>query len=1038
MSLNLESLSLQIAETAAREAHLTGLATLSNEQFDALFLAIRGINALKKKYAKESSGLYSALMQEDMLVLLGIPFESQYLIEKQKLKSDPRYTEKISVLREKYAIDAKIESVISNLIKNKNEYEKTRYRYAHDIKMNYIEEDIDIKIKRQHESEAEFKTKQKLNAALKIYEEKRNDPVYFKQHIIPLIKELKAQEAHKIFVVIANQLSHFIEHNLGEFNQADSQTIAFFALLKELASDLRVLGIVQHVGLKAANDYINSVIKRTSPDEIKKEDVIENLIKAATKKATKKIAEKMGEELGKAGYSNEIFEKFILFMEKSVVLQIPKVLENDFQSETIIDYMPVSEKIEPIHVKGSLSFFDLVDAYSKSKGLLDKASFALDVYESLSAPNANAALIDSPNPAYLFAETLKDDALSYNQKILTEFGKLIIILQQNSALGSNAEKWQKLSNAIEALQEKRKALDESYESLKKEHPEHRKNYLAEKETLTQIKGKLSALNLNREKMQSEITQDKKNRRDKETSLLQKRITQTEKSKMQKQIEELDAQTEKKRFEKNKKYQGELEKIERKFSEKTSKLKSHQEKSLSEFDKNTKNHVNDAIKKYFNDAHDSFFSATFASDKELKDFYEKNEKIKSQIELLENERGKERNQLIERQSLTLEKVNEDHRINVSNLRKKEESSLLKLELNKQKKSDKILKPYRELTEELEKMDSKIRKQESNLYELNKAIALNNDELKNSEDALIGISREYYEKVNAFNEEKNNFNEDTNDLLKKALTRSAGDCSYLLAMQGMIKSSHMKVNALANAAKQLPSLIDEVQLQGMSYDDLTNKILESREIKEVLSLAEEKSVEDRVQENLAQVGAHSIVDAISARTLKITQNFVFNLDRTIKAEQKLVQKQAEIDKKLMIIEQKRKEKEHEEMFVIITVEPKKSSFKGSFFNFFKSLANIFSDFSRMITGLRKGPSREQKRNDKILNSSSQQFIVVEREEENTIKKQSSRVSYLPHSKSLGHNLATLSQQDMSSPQETSSPHNMFFSTLKNPHPRGKRGS
>ena len=82
MSLDL----LSLANTAVREAQLKGLEVLSQEQFDALFLMARGIGAIKIKYANDELGLYAALMQEDILSLLGIGLDQNYLLAKKQLE----------------------------------------------------------------------------------------------------------------------------------------------------------------------------------------------------------------------------------------------------------------------------------------------------------------------------------------------------------------------------------------------------------------------------------------------------------------------------------------------------------------------------------------------------------------------------------------------------------------------------------------------------------------------------------------------------------------------------------------------------------------------------------------------------------------------------------------------------------------------------------------------------------------------------------------------------------------------------------------
>ncbi len=122
----------KILAKAVQAAHLSGVHTLSQEQFDALFLTVRGVGAIKHKHAKDAVGLEAALIQEDIFSLIGIPLNQSYLKAKDQLLDDLQkrknnspekshaaldtfYKKEILLLRAQYNIDQQIDNVVMQL-----------------------------------------------------------------------------------------------------------------------------------------------------------------------------------------------------------------------------------------------------------------------------------------------------------------------------------------------------------------------------------------------------------------------------------------------------------------------------------------------------------------------------------------------------------------------------------------------------------------------------------------------------------------------------------------------------------------------------------------------------------------------------------------------------------------------------------------------------------------------------------------------------------------------------------------------------------
>lgn len=1138
MSLNIPAL----VDTAVREAQLQGLETLNEEQFDALFLMARGIGAIKQKYANHSVGLDAALMQEDILSLIGIGLNKDYILAKKQLEEkinkrkeelpsrlhgalDEFYVQQIAILRKEYKVDAEIENTLKHFVENSDEYVKIRNGYAKHISMHFIEEDIDVKVKAKHESNAEFKTKQALNKNLGLYkglrapfleekqeiereyedklkemygsvqneisaieneykikleqhqlkykkldgtqalpveqeefvklelegealikerdkkimklkegidvnalhEEKKEKleqnqikhkdklkeaEALFDDKIFPLLKELKAQEAHKMFVVIANQMSLFIEHNGDDLKQADSNTIAFVALLKELVSDLRIFGVVHHVGMAEAQRVVESETSRLQESEKSDPSRIEKILAKAAEKAAKSVARKVGDELGKAGaaYSKKAFKRHVKFLEQNVVLRIPAIVkEHDSQhqeAKTFVDYLPPGSAVKKTKEPSEfVSFFDFVEHFNNSKGVLGAVDTGLKVYEALSARNPDIALIDVPNPAYLFAKALEDGALAFNYKLLVEYEKMIDALAKYDSLGENAPKWKKLQSDIKDLMQDKEKLDALYKELKDSHYTFRKAYTEAQKPYDAKKAKIESLKERRVKLKREIKEERQSIKIKEAEIFKQEVSGKDGEKLikiKKAMEELGKEYEQKVRKVHHKSEKDVQSEKNKTNIEKQKLEKKQREHLKGFDETTEAIVIMAIKEE-HEKQNGFFKTVIATKKDLEEFYKNTPALKEKIEALRDERKQERERLEKSYAGVIKKL-EEKLINtlLPTLEEEKQTLLSRLEKEKANKEKEILKPYSKFHAIMEETERKTKALEGELNDLEGQIANEGENLKILEANMIEISREFYAKVEAFNEAKEALNNNAKELMSDAVKLDPGKEPHLRAMQGIIKSPQKKIGVIAKVAKQLPATImDEIQLQTMSYDAVAKRVMTSREVKEVMMTAEEKSLAQRMQENLAQVGAHSIVDVVSSRVLPGVRSYISKLEETLQAEQALKKAQKEVDKRAddLILEQQKEmeaqkkakeEIEAERLRALgpIPVEmlPQKRQGLERIGDFFRGLRYLFMDFVHMLIG----KPDEQKRRKVVLEAAALKTDAFNRPPYITFSRQSKDMS------------------------------------------------
>ena len=927
MSLDL----LSLANTAVREAQLKGLEVLSQEQFDALFLMARGIGAIKIKYANDELGLYAALMQEDILSLLGIGLDQNYLLAKKQLEErinkrkeqlpkrshkalDALYLEQLVILRKQFKVDQSIETTLDHFISNKDAYEQRKDGYTKHLSMSFIEEDIDVKVKRANESDAEFKTKQSLNAELtqykllrkdylqeeakiaqefeekvkalyapvqeqieqierecrtkleqhqrgypkltdaqkdpveqekedkkfyeleakreeiiserdekikqaresidiekdvkklkeekeekskqnkKVHSEKLNQAeVLFNDKILPLMKELKAQEAHKMFVVIANQMSSFIADHADALKLADSNTIAFVSLLKEMVSDLRIFGIVHHAGMKAAKEFVEKQADAIPEGEEEKKNFIKMVLQGAAEKAAKKVAKVIGTELGKAGaaYSKEVFAAHVEFLERNAALRVPASVKEHHaeysETKTFVDFLPIEPLEEKVEKKEeeSKSFFDFVDYYTENKGVIGGVNTAYQVYQALTARNPDLALVDASNPAVLFAKALEDDALVFSYKLLMEYDKLISTLKEEGTLGKNHTQWERLHENIKSLKAAKEALEVNFAKLKEKHVDHRKKYTDAKKNHGKQKEKIETLKKKREGVEIKIQDSRKARRLKEVQLIQEHLKGDKKKEMDKAMEKL----EKEHVKNISKISENISKAERRIKsdikERKGKIEETQKEAYKKFNRETEDVIRTAIKKEYEEQH-GFLKAVLASDKDLEAFLKTSDVLQKSIASIQQEREGEREKLGERYVAGMNEVEAKGKDALLALEEDKKSKLEGLEKAKAAAINKILKPYQKINDTLREMDNQTQILTEELSQIDDALKHERESLVNLEGELVDISRAFYAEVGEFNELKTELNEKTGKLLRSALKLDPGGEPHLLAMQGMLKS------------------------------------------------------------------------------------------------------------------------------------------------------------------------------------------------------------------------------------------------------------
>jgi len=1090
----------KIIASAVQAAHISGVQALSQEQFDALFLSARGMGAMKKKYNDNLLGLQSALMQEDILGLIGIPLNAEYLKQKQALQkkhyvnkdklSHSEFEQKeeellieLQALRNQFKIDQFIDERINEMINNQAQYNQKRDGFSKHLCMGFVEEDMDVKVKFAHESDAEFKLKQDINKLLngddynnlrknyanakkeieKQYEQKikvlekpisdtleninaeftpkiedarkkiemlekyypkvavkennllkletvrqeyaitlskynsnptillkqkleklsieraalarldnnqakyknmtpearqealfqemhseltgkkqaleseRDEKIsairepiqkelqalkekrleellklkedkkykaelkeadkYFDKKILPLVKELKAQEAQKYFVVLNKKMQDLLADNIQELEQVDSNTIGFVGLLGELMTDLTVLGAVHHIGIKTADEFIKKEAKNVN---LSNDGVIQDLLEGAANKVSKKI----GKELGQCVANKKIFTQHVEHMEQYAQLQVPKHISEEFEPRRFTEYLPdTSEKTEREQEDNIPdSIFDVIEQFNKSKGFLQKMDTAKSVYQAITSAKPDSHFFnDEPNTAQVFVSALKDEALAFNYQMLDQVSTALETLEKNKVFSNmeNGDDWKKILSETKKLKIEKRKLDKEFQDLCKLHQTKRAEYIkadlpykASKQKLSEAVEKRRVLSGRLEKL---IEENDKKKED----LYAKELPKDEREKMTAALEALEEKYDKRAEDNHSWYTNSIKKYEAAHNERLQVAEKEYQKASIQYDKDTEKGVENILRDAYGDAKFSNFKL-LASKQDLEKFRKENPEIEGKIAEYKAQRQTRKAKGYP-PILAAEKAKSEDQL-VSDMTKlvaEYGNKKLSSQKSKSVEKNKILSAQKKIDAKISKLYAEQNNLEAELENLDKDINTAKQEVESSKQVLISISRDFYTAVNTFNEHKTEINEKAQLSLKEVFTLDPEDEPHLRALQSMFKGSYMKVGAIALASEKfLPTIVEGVSTQLMTYDDVANKVLERREVKEVMKTGDEKGVADKAKDNLVQFGAKSIVEGISGQAVKIATAFVDNLDNTVKAEQAFDVDQAAINARAKI--------------------------------------------------------------------------------------------------------------------------------------------
>jgi hypothetical protein len=1108
-----------LIEKAVSAAHLKGIETLNAEEFDALILMARGLGALRTKYAKKEMGLQTALMQEDILAIVGIPLPMDYLQQKklleEKIKAHKSATKKAdhSQLDELYRINIialrrehEVDQLIEGALNNEVEIGRARAKFTKDLSANFIEEDIITGERKPHESEAEYSTRIRLNRAYDKYNKKRatylsevktaeedyqanlqklketiqpenekiknkyeallkqqnrkledlimffpseklkemlknggfqislsaNEParknieilvnqlykdnherlkdkpaseieaflydeaanqikeeqrileakknaaleanndliknekallnkkrkekilklkakhkveldaanVYFDINVLPLIKELKAHEAHKYFVVCSQKLSEFIEQHSDELSYADSNTIGFVSLLSEHADKLSKLGFMQHVGV----DFV----KKTLSDETKAENIEEGLVDGIVSRVAEKAGEVLGKEIASspAQDSKKALSLQVELLERTAAVRVP--VEIVHPQKTFDDFFEHSAvQITPRKKEGQ-TFFDFVDDFNRSKGVFESAEVAYNVYQALTTPRAKMMFSEQPpsTSLHLFANALQDEALAYNYKILMHYGDLLKVLAEKDISPDSKDKreWMSHHESIEELKESRAKLDQSFIELQSVHSELRKKYKKAESELHQAESELSNLKDEKSTLSEKINilnieAFKVSMDYKKTHLSDEKIQS-----IAKKIEGLEP----KYISKTKKLHEKLEQA-KKIEKENLQKKLRENDSLSskiilQIETNKKEKKVSLIKKAY-EKEKGFFSDIFVTEKELEDFLERDPFLQAKVKKLEAQKDQEKAEQIKSHQASVDTITKSSEAKVNSLENKMFDDIAKLEMEKTERRNSLVKPYIERDKSISKIYKKVDKLKLQEDVLASQIEAKKEEIKAIHKSnLKAISSEFQSHVTEFNEKRTDLNKQVEDLLSRVLSTPT-DEPHLRTMQAMMGGPHTKIKMLAIAANDLiPTIGNEVGIRAISYDEVMKSVAEKattpREIKAVPKKEDERSKGEIVEENVSSLFAGALVEIAGEHANKVAGLYVGNMRATLEAEAALQKEQAEVNRKasdLLVMD-----------FVLIEPAPAPVREKSSLSRFFGGIADFFRSIRNLMVG------------------------------------------------------------------------------------------
>lgn len=763
---------------------------------------------------------------------------------------------------------------------------------------------------------------------------------YYDAHILPLVKELKTQEVHKYFVVLSKKMSSFVQDSMSTVNSMDANSIAFIGLMGEYNTDLAILGGVHHVGMKVAQDIVSEAIGTENTED---EGLVQNLLESASKK----VGAKIGKAIAKTEDSKNAFAQHVAFMEQHSHVRVPEIVADEFPPQTFTDFYEPIQSV-PTDEEAPKSIFDFVEQFNQKQGVLAKASVAYDVYKALTAATPNMIFIEAPNMAQVFLKALEDEALSYSFKMLSEIKTALDILDNNHVLDKmeNKAEWLQIRSRIEVLIEMKAGLDEKFQELCRNHTVLREKYTKVEVPFHEAKQALEILKERKQMGHQRLHSLRQTRKLREPELFQKYLPASKRESILKQLETLEKAKEQKLQSLSKEIKTETQEIVKEYDQK---LKSTNKKllnSIQEYDEGTQEAIIDFVKKRYEDEK-GFFSALAADKNDLLQFIDTHPDIQMKIAEHKQKRELGKAQLMQQHQINLDRITaiKDNRILALNEKKLSKSEVIEREFERKKAE--VTEPFKEIERELAKIDTQILEVEHEIEQHDNDIADQIKIIEQYESELVEISREFHVQIRAFNEQKSALHHSAQGLMNKFFSMNADDEPHLRAMQGMFQGAHMKTKALAKAAKHMPTLVDEASTYTMTYEEVTHKVLDAREVKAVSKTHEERETIEKIKDNVIQLGANSIIEAISGQSVKIVKNIVAGLDATLKAEAALSAAQKDVDKRAAEKAQEMKVRLEDVSCVIPPVESTQKQ-RGFLSRLWHGIGNLFRSLKEAIVG------------------------------------------------------------------------------------------
>ncbi len=780
---------------------------------------------------------------------------------------------------------------------------------------------------------------------------------YFDENILPLVKELKTQEAHKYFVVLSKKMKSILVDNVAELEQVDSNTIGFVGLFNELLSDLTILGAVQHIGVKTAQTFIETQVQTSKPID---EGIAQRLVEEAAEKVSKKIGKALSESVG----AKDVFSQHVAHMEQYARVQVPKQLAEEFDADSFTNFLPRQEVVTASKEEDRIpdSIFDVIEQFNQSKGVLDKLDTAKNVYKAITTAKPGSTFFtETPgNNAQVFVKALEDEALAFNYKMLEQFSGAIETLHAERALNQmvNEDEWVGLSTQAKKLQEEKASLDKEFTALCRLHQEKRKAYKLAQAPFDVAKQTLADFVAERQLLAEKLEQEKAAAFQAQEELYAKELPPEKRAEITAALTALDEKHVETSLANDQWYSQEKRALEDEHEVRKAEADQQYNKQLVAYDEGTEKGVHRILERGYANAK-TFNIGILASKKDLQKYRQNHREIEEVIKQfrIERESGKP----------VLAQSRDDAKISSEQQLESDISSLVlklgKKKLDAQRERDnakaKILSSQAKVDKRVDKIQRQQKKLEAKLAVLDEKIEAHKEQVDQREQVLLGISREFYTAVSEFNEHKTNLNKQSQKLLGQVFALDANGEPHLRALQTMFAGAHKKMAVIAVASEQLlPSIVDGVSTQTMTYDDVASKVMGRRDVKEVMQTADEHGLADKATDNVIQFGAKSIVEGVSGQAVKVATAFVDGLAQTVQAEQKFSARQSEVNARaqalgLNVAEQKPEIKE-------VVLDPKK---KGLLSSIFKAIGGVFKSIRDAFTGTKQEREEERARFDEV---------------------------------------------------------------------------